>query len=484
MFIFTLNDGSRIVARLPFKFAGPSRLTTASEVATIKYCMCKPNRPEDSDLANDICATVQRNTSIPIPKILDWSDDAANDIGSECIIMEHATGTPLHQKWLSMSGDQKVICIDAIYKKLREMVDITFPGYGSIYFSTEPLDSHSKIPLDGSFCLGPHCGTRYWDCGDRRYYQRTPPNQGPCEYLLTLENIAAKTVNVGRAISDFADGLIDTGLSRIPPKDSDLPTRPSYQGSVPTQLELLKNGRQVLHAMSTDSRVHDAASPTLFHPDLHKRNIFVSDTDPSVITAIIDWQSCSIEPAFWYADEVPDFAIHAPSPTSSTEKVDDSELCAKVYEAATQFLTPKLALPKSMNESIFRPFRYCYRTWKDGAVAFQHELIETSQEWKTLGFTGACPFVLPTPKEMALHQKEYRYFEAAQNLKRDLSNLLDCATDGWVPPGNWEAAKRGNEAMFEGMLQAVLTNQDPDDDEPIREEKDLREIWPFDVPRK
>lgn len=36
--IFTLNNDKRVVARLPFALAGPSRLTTASEVATIKYC--------------------------------------------------------------------------------------------------------------------------------------------------------------------------------------------------------------------------------------------------------------------------------------------------------------------------------------------------------------------------------------------------------------------------------------------------------------
>jgi hypothetical protein len=51
-----------------------------------------------------------------------------------------------------------------------------------------------------------------------------------------------------------------------------------------------------------------------------------------------------------------------------------------------------------------------------------------------------------------------------------------------VPPEHWENAKAINVAMFEGMLQAVLTNKDADDDEPVRDEKDLRAIWPFDLP--
>lgn len=37
VFIFHTNNQERIIARLPFKLAGPPRLTTNSEVATIKY---------------------------------------------------------------------------------------------------------------------------------------------------------------------------------------------------------------------------------------------------------------------------------------------------------------------------------------------------------------------------------------------------------------------------------------------------------------
>ena len=36
-FILTTDNGQRLVARLPFKLAGPPRMTTQSEVATISY---------------------------------------------------------------------------------------------------------------------------------------------------------------------------------------------------------------------------------------------------------------------------------------------------------------------------------------------------------------------------------------------------------------------------------------------------------------
>lgn len=37
VFIFTTDNAKRVVARLPFTLAGPPKLTTNSEVATIEY---------------------------------------------------------------------------------------------------------------------------------------------------------------------------------------------------------------------------------------------------------------------------------------------------------------------------------------------------------------------------------------------------------------------------------------------------------------
>ncbi|KFY77520.1 hypothetical protein V498_09310 [Pseudogymnoascus sp. VKM F-4517 (FW-2822)] len=242
VFIFTTDTAETVVARLPFTFAGPPCLATNSEVATIKY--------------------LQTNTSIPIPKILDWSDDPSNAIGSEYIIMEHAVGTQLHQKWPTMAMDQQISCIDAIYRKLKEVVDIKFPAYGSVYFADISLDSASKRPLNKNFSIGPHCSSRYWDCnvGESRYHHNTKPNRGPWDDLTAYSN-----------------GLIDAGVSRVPPVDSLLHNLPRYHGSVETHLRLLEFGRAVINNMSNDQRVRDTSTPTLFHPDLHKRNIFVSD---------------------------------------------------------------------------------------------------------------------------------------------------------------------------------------------------------------
>ncbi|KAI9039875.1 aminoglycoside phosphotransferase family protein [Aspergillus affinis] len=435
VFVFTLDNAKTIVAKLPFRLAGPAKLTTISEVATIRY--------------------LQAKTNIPIPKVLDYNHDASdgtNTVGSEYTIMEHATGVPLRDKWHEMAGDQQVRCIDAIYRTVKEIDDLEFPAYGSIYFD-DAIDSARKQHLSDGFCIGPHCGPRYWDTdtGERRYYCHANENHGPWS-----------------SIGKYCDGLIDAGLSRVPPVDTELEGRPIYHGLPETHLALLERTRSVLKRMAADARISNSAVPLLFHPDLHMRNIFVSENDPSAITSIVDWQSASIEPAFWYSDEVPDLAT-------------GSEICAKAFELSLQFFVPKLSAPRLMNDDLFRPFRYCYRTWKDGAVALRHEMIETALHWNKLGYEGQCPYPLPIQEEFENHIKEYRLFEAAQQLRTDLSGLLNTASDGWVPLDDWKATQLAHRELFDGMLHAVLTNANSDDGEPVKDEKTLRSIWPFDI---
>jgi len=69
------------------------------------------------------------------------------------------------------------------YRKMKEVADLEFPAYGSLYFIDSLLSSASKQTLDKEFCIGTHCGPRYWDCNvsDSRYNDMIEPNQGPCK---------------------------------------------------------------------------------------------------------------------------------------------------------------------------------------------------------------------------------------------------------------------------------------------------------------
>lgn len=99
-----------------------------------------------------------------------------------------------------------------------------------------------------------------------------------------------------------------------------------------------------------DSRVRKAAAPTIYHADLHKENIILSDDNSTIVTYLIVWQSSSIEPAVEYADESPDFAYG---------------------------LVPKLSVAKVLDDTLLRPFRGCHITWRAGAIASRQELVQT-----------------------------------------------------------------------------------------------------------
>ena len=487
VFTFRTDTSKLLVAKMPFSLAGPPRLTTNSEVATMKYCESRIHilirgRSESLEATNATFLLVQQHSDIPIPSVIDWCDDSSNEIGSEYIIMEHADGVQLNLMWPSMNRSQRIECIKNIYRTIRQIDDLRFPAYGSLYTADAPVNS-TTVSLDSQYRIGPHCGVRYWGCnvGEQRFAHNAQPNRGPCRYqsycYMTFHML---TLSVGADLGNWSSGLIDAGLSRIPPFDNIAPDRPHCFGSVETHVALLETGRLLLKKLSGDTRIHSMATPAIFHPDLHKRNILVSKDDPTNITYFIDWQSASIEPAFWYIDQTPDYGR---VPDSETDPADSTmQACAQAFEFSTQFFLPRLASPRSVDINIFRPFQYCYRSWRDGAVAFRHEVIETSKHWSELGLEGPCPISLPSAEELAAHQRDYKLFKAAQTLRDQLVNLLDVSSDGWVPWENFERTKARHIALYEGSLQAIGNQEDPpDDDEPVKNEEDLMKIWPFDL---
>ena len=137
---------------------------------------------------------MRKKTSVPIPKILDWSDDPSNAIGSEYIIMEHAPGVSLQDKWPHMDVSDQTKCIKSIFDKLKEVNDLAFTVYGSLYFAGTAYLPPSQPSSDPQFCIGPHFGTRYWNCnaGQPRFYHDAAPNQGPCKSKLTIVGILLK----------------------------------------------------------------------------------------------------------------------------------------------------------------------------------------------------------------------------------------------------------------------------------------------------
>lgn len=188
VFVMTMDDGTKIVAKLPTRIAGPQRLVTNSEVATMTYCKHDSLNPMSArDALHQLIAQwlllVRSHNTIPVPEILDWSDNDSNPIGAEYVIMEHVAGVRLHERWPTMTSLQHMLCVKALSMMVKEMAAIAFPAYGNLYFSDAPIDPHLKLDLVDGFHLGPHCGATYWNCnaGEARLYGESNHYRGPCE---------------------------------------------------------------------------------------------------------------------------------------------------------------------------------------------------------------------------------------------------------------------------------------------------------------
>ncbi|EMF09799.1 uncharacterized protein SEPMUDRAFT_165565 [Sphaerulina musiva SO2202] len=406
IFIMNLDSGSKLVAEIPYPGVGlPQRRATVSEVAT-------------------------------------------NPVECEYIIMTEARGVLLSGKWPQMTGPQRVGCISPIFQNVKQLQDLEFPAYGSLYFHEEiSLISTKKFDLDCGICLSQYCGIGYWDSDST---SRAPIHRGPW-----------------RDLQGFADSLVDVGIARVPTELPTIASGPPYQGLPQEHRDMLTTALSIFQAISTSPSVQKASKPLLYHPDLHARNIFVSEHTPTL-------QGTSVEPAFWHADVTPDFA-HPNDETSA-------KTCA-VYIAV---LIPKLAAAQRVDENIFRPYQYCFRTWKDGIPAYRHELAETWECWNEMNELRGVDrpqqqqqtdvkFIITQDK------RAYDLFVTAQMMKTDFANLLNCETDGWVRAETYEATKkkRYHDKLFHGALHAVLDDANDSEETTKNEETTFRALWPF-----
>ena len=101
-----MDDGQRIVAKVPHPNAGPPKLTTASEVATMEFARTILN--------------------IPVPRVLAWSATDQNPVQAEYIIMEEASDSQLHEIWQDLPLWKKVDIIHEFVDIERKLLSISF----------------------------------------------------------------------------------------------------------------------------------------------------------------------------------------------------------------------------------------------------------------------------------------------------------------------------------------------------------------------
>lgn len=101
-----MEDGQKVIAKVPHPNAGPRVLTTASEVATMEFARTILN--------------------IPVPQVLAWSATDQNPVQSEYIIMEEARGSQLHEVWQDLPLRKKSNIIREFVDIERKLLSVSF----------------------------------------------------------------------------------------------------------------------------------------------------------------------------------------------------------------------------------------------------------------------------------------------------------------------------------------------------------------------
>ena len=152
----TFNDGYAVLARLPYKTTIPKHYAVASEAATL---------------------ALLRAHGVPVPRVLAYSPDQKNAVGTENMLLESLEGTPLSDQWFSMDTKTRVKIMRQIVDVERRFMSIHFPASGSLYHRRDLDSSQHCIPVLDDIVVGPTAQYEWW------YQERASleVDRGPCK---------------------------------------------------------------------------------------------------------------------------------------------------------------------------------------------------------------------------------------------------------------------------------------------------------------
>ncbi|CEJ62815.1 hypothetical protein PMG11_11302 [Penicillium brasilianum] len=260
VFRLQMSDGKSLLARIPNPNAGPAFYTTASEVATMEF--------------------VRDILQIPVPRILGWSANSENPVGSEYNFMEEAAGKQLATQWDDLTPDSKLAIMREIVAIETKLLSVSFSHYGSLYFSSDKVDG---ARVSKRFTIGPTVERDFWK-----------KERG------TMDISRGPWASAKEYASSVGWREVDWITKYAVPKPSDDILSCTSQNEPRAHLNLLEKYLSIATSlMDIDPLL---SRPTLWHSDLHSSNIFV---DNNRITAVIDWQGSWAGPLLLQAQPSP-----------------------------------------------------------------------------------------------------------------------------------------------------------------------------------
>lgn len=293
----------------------------------------------------------------------------------------------------------------------------------------------------------------------------------------------------GPDLPSFGIALVDREMARIEQVSKADRKRP---GSADEEIAVLDMAKKVISLISPSSLFLKASRPALWHTDLHMGNIFVSDTDPTQIVSLIDWQSIVISPLLLQA-RFPEFLSVGPSSSyefgmdfpqlpQDFDSIDEQgkkiiefkhvqAKMAKGYELATGGYNIEgyraLSIPFSIQELFLR----CGDASDEGTVPLRNCLVEVLEGWHDLGFINDAPFTFDQ-KTLHKHSQDLEKYRNIHKVREIARDALCTDSEGWIAPQlDFKVKQLENKALIEyAMAHSVDYNMTPEE---------IYSIWPF-----
>ncbi|KAI0350135.1 protein kinase subdomain-containing protein PKL CAK Fmp29 [Trametes cingulata] len=469
VFLITMRDGFRMIARIPYPVTEPKYLAVASEVATLAFL---------------------RGIGLPTPEIYQYSPTPDNIAGTEYIFMQFIEGASLVDVFSDLQVENIIFLLRQLAELESKMLLKAFPAGGSLYFTADLArvvgsasgPTQPGIALkDTRFCVGPETSLALW-YGRRSQLDvdRGPYANAEAALLRGAEKERAYLERFGRPLLP---------LQRV--------RREAYQYREQHPSEHIQNLDRYLriapYLVARDpSRDHFC----IRHPDLQPSNIIVSWSPESksyVIAGLIDWQHTAVLPLSLHAGIPPrlqnydDPAWHPMTPPALPENFEDMDETRRESEMERYHrrllhyhyventrkynILHYAALTDPVGALRRRLFHQARAPWEGETLPLKIPLIQATENWERLVGEGVpCPIAFEPDdvRETMKLDAEVREMDGYVEVVRD---KIGVGPDDWVPAEHYEEAMARSRKLKEVGLAAS-------DNEEERALFDAH--WPFD----
>jgi hypothetical protein len=143
---------------------------------------------------------------------------------------------------------------------------------------------------------------------------------------------------------------------------------------------------------------------------------------------------------------------------------------AKAYEVST-YIENRKAHDAMNVPRVFRElFTRCGEVSEVGIVPLHACLIEISQNWANLGFSGKCPCSF-SQAELDARQCQFAEYQAWQEVRALAEECLDTDAEGWIAPQLVITEKKKQNEELMGLYVEKVAGE--------RSTEEAKAMWPF-----